>query len=141
MRTSIHPRQFRSIWHLVHLTESILRNQKHPPPHRYLRILHKRHTKNCIKKLSAQWFIPSRNKENKWEMFVNKLYSNFCWIVAHSFSLFNNSNKLLVGISVRRICRSLSRCLVWTFKRILKINGSLSILIYAWKKRYKLHRG
>ena len=62
MRTSIHPRQFRSIWHLVHLTESILRNQKHPPPHthRYLRILHTSYKKIVIKNS-----VLSRNKKNK----------------------------------------------------------------------------
>ena len=54
MRTSIHPRQFRSIWHLVHLTESILRNQKHPPPTSISEDLAYVIQKNCYKKLSAQ---------------------------------------------------------------------------------------
>ena len=54
MRTSIHPRQFRSIWHLVHLTESILRNQKPPPPTSISEDLAYVIQKNCYKKLSAQ---------------------------------------------------------------------------------------
>ena len=63
MCTSIHPRQFRSIWHLVHLTESILRNQKHPPPSISEDFAERCTSRNFIQKIVIKNSVFSRKKK------------------------------------------------------------------------------